>query len=216
MVVNQTDIDSCDATTVCITVGESWWWENMLARMCLILFAKNINNTLDLFQWRCSPGRHTPVDAVCVSLCECTSWDICPVWFWCLSRSLLSEVFCLSSCSTRRARWTLRNRGTHTHTRAHPHTHRHSYRAYSINKITLVFIYMLSFRIFKNRHTLLKYTGNQTIKGSLKWKEAKCSSETVTGIESVLKDASRFQHYFNTFYEVFFFMLCKENSEWDV
>lgn len=97
----------------------------------------------------------------------------------------------------------------HTHTRAHPHTHRHSYRAYSINKITLVLIYMLSFRIFKNRHTLLKYTGTQTIKGSLKWKEAKCSSETVTGIESVLKDVSRFQHYFNTFYEVFFLCCAK-------
>lgn len=55
---------------------------------------------------------------LCTSACLCvfTSSDICPVCDLCLSNSLLSDVFCLSSCSTLRARCTLFDSHTNTNT----------------------------------------------------------------------------------------------------
>lgn len=49
---------------------------------------------------------------VCLRVCVFTSSDICPDCNLCVSSSLLSVVFCLSSCSTLRARWTLHDSQT--------------------------------------------------------------------------------------------------------
>lgn len=108
-------------------MGDLWWWENKCALQvpacralsCCCFFPPFLSflnyAKLDVIPLMTVP-RQARISLLCACICVCvvTSSDIRPVCDLWLSSSLLSDVFCLSSCSTLRARWTLQNSHTNT------------------------------------------------------------------------------------------------------
>lgn len=63
-----------------------------------------LKHYIELYLINNAPEAGTHLNALSVCVCVFTSSDICPDCDLCLSSSLLRDVFCLSSCSTLRAR----------------------------------------------------------------------------------------------------------------